>query len=76
MQEWNNCLLWAKKQAQPTGNDEEEGLWQVGIWLLGDHSAQVHVDTMVYIKWGYFLLFGVVKITADFIKGGGIEKGP
>ena len=37
-----------KKQAQPTGNDEEERLWQAGSRLLGDHSAQAFVDTMLY----------------------------
>jgi len=43
-----------KKQAQPIGNDEEERLWRLG--LLGDHSAQALVDTMVYQMGLFFAL--------------------
>ena len=42
-----------KKQAQPI-TCEEEGLWQLG--LLGDHNAQVLVDTTVFQMRLYFTL--------------------
>ena len=43
---------WGEKQAQPITC--EEGLWQLG--LLGDHNAQVLVDTMVFQMRLYFAL--------------------
>ena len=43
-----------KKQAQPITCEEEERLWQLG--LLGDHSAQALVDTMVFQMGLYFAL--------------------
>jgi len=46
-----------KKQVQPIGNDEEERLWQ--LRLLGDHSAQALVDTMVYQMGLFFALHSI-----------------
>ena len=43
-----------KKQAQPITCEAEERLWQLG--LLGDHSAQALVDTMVFQMGLYFAL--------------------
>ena len=43
-----------KKQAQPISTEEEEILWQLG--LLGDHSAQALVDTMVFQMGLFFAL--------------------
>ena len=43
-----------KKQTQPITCEEEKRLWQLG--LLGDHSAQALVDTMVFQMSLYFAL--------------------
>ena len=43
---------WGEKQAQPITCEEEP--WQLG--LLGDHNAQVLVDTMVFQTRLYFTL--------------------
>ena len=43
-----------KKQAQPITCEEEERLWQLG--LFGDHNAQALVDTMVFQIDLYFAL--------------------
>jgi len=43
-----------KKQVQPIGAQEDERLWQLG--LLGDHSAQALVDTIVFQMGLFFAL--------------------
>ena len=40
-----------KKQAQPITQEQENRLWELG--LLGDHNAQVLLNTIVY-QVGYF----------------------
>ena len=40
-----------KKEAQPITPDQENCLWELG--LLGEHNAQVSLDTMVYLV-GFF----------------------
>ena len=40
-----------KKQAQPITQEQENRLWELG--LLGDHNAQVLINTIVY-QVGYF----------------------
>ena len=43
-----------KRQAEPLTEEEEEILWQEG--LLGDHSPQALLDTMVFMNGLYFAL--------------------
>ena len=43
-----------KKRAEPLTIEEEELLWQKG--LLGSHSSQALVDTMVVLNGLYFAL--------------------
>ena len=43
-----------KRQAEPISQKEEELLWE--IELLGQHSAQALVDTMLYMSGTYFAL--------------------
>ena len=44
----------SKKQAEPLTEEEEEVLWRKG--LLGDHSPQALLNTMVYMNGIYFAL--------------------
>ena len=43
-----------KRQAEPLTEKEKEILWQKG--LLGDHSPQALLDTMVFMNGLYFAL--------------------
>ena len=43
-----------KRQAEPLTEEEEEVLWQKG--LLGDHTPQALLDTMVFMNGLYFAL--------------------
>ena len=43
-----------KKKAEPIAEDEEEKLWEMK--LLGDHTPQVLLDTIVYCNGLYFAL--------------------
>ena len=38
-----------KKEAQPITPDQENCLWELHVGLLGEHNAQVPLDTMVYL---------------------------
>ena len=43
-----------KRQAEPLTEEEEEVLWEKG--LFGDHSPQALLNTMVYMNGVYFTL--------------------
>lgn len=44
----------SKRQAEPISQMEEEKLWEMG--LLGDHSPQALLDTMIFYNGLYFAL--------------------
>ena len=43
-----------KRHAEPITEQEEDKLWEMG--LLGDHSPQVLLDTMIFYNGLYFAL--------------------